>query len=137
MILDEEEIEDDDERISLQRRRRRTPIVYQEDVEELFQESELVEMTDSPFWAPVVLTGQKGTASSVAPNFAPPSTSALPPVASNREQDVHSSWSPDHRNLENVFPTSIQDPNGKHSVTITVLNEWHILSKVVGVANYL
>lgn len=106
-------------------------------MEELFRESELVEMADSPFRAPVVLTGHKGTTSGAALNYAPTYASAPPPVATNREKDVRSSRSPDHGNIENVFLISIWDLNGKCSVAIIVLNVFYILSKPVGVSNYL
>lgn len=89
MVLDEEEIKDDVEMIFLQRRRR-TPIVYPEDVDGLFRESRMAKIDDYPFRSPIVLTGQKGTASSIAPIFALPSASTPPPVTTTRDQDVRS-----------------------------------------------
>lgn len=89
VVLDEEEIKDDVEMIFLQRRRR-TPIVHLEDVDRLFRESRMAKIDDYPFRSPIVLTGQKGTASSTAPVFTLPSTSTPPPIITTRDQDGRS-----------------------------------------------
>lgn len=60
MALDEEEIEDDVETISLQRKKRdKTQRVYLGETKRLFQEFELAEIVDSPFWDSIISTGQK------------------------------------------------------------------------------
>lgn len=138
MVLDQEEIENDAETVSLQRkRRRRASIVYPEEVKRLFRKSELAEKTDLSFQAPVVSNGQKGTTPSAAPTSSPPRASAPPPVTTDQEQGARFPLSRDHGNIYNVFPASIRDPDGKGSVTIGVLDEFHILPKQVRVANYL
>lgn len=43
----------------------------------------------------------------------------------------------DHRNLGNTHPASTQTTGGKWSVILTILNECHLHSKPVEVANYL
>lgn len=59
----------------------------------------------------------------------------LPPI--KQEEDMRSPRSPDQGNIENVFPTSVSNPNGKRSVNILVSDECYLFSKPIGVACYL
>lgn len=142
-VLDKEETEDDDEAISLQRKRKRkTPAHQPEDIKGLFTKLHLVENVEFRFRAPVNASSQKGSTSDVPP----PSTStsvaasgapASPPAPIEQEGDVHYPRSPDQGNIENAFLAPIQNSNGKCGITFSVSNVSHLLSKLLGVSNYL
>lgn len=68
-------------------------------MEELFWEYELAEMADSPFWAPVVTTGQKSSTSDASPASAPPPAPISLPVSIEQEQGVHPPRSLDKGNI--------------------------------------
>ncbi|XP_070042608.1 uncharacterized protein [Nicotiana tomentosiformis] len=100
-----------------------------------------LENTESHFRAPFVASSQKSSISGIPPPaISTPSTaSSAPdsPALPKRMEDVRSPRSPDHGNIENTFPAPIRNPDDKRRVTLSVSNEFYILFKPVGVANYL
>ncbi|XP_019240321.1 PREDICTED: leucine-rich repeat extensin-like protein 5 [Nicotiana attenuata] len=92
--------------------------------------------------APVATASQPNTPTTSHPSTPtaptpPASVASSPPATDAREEGASPPQSPDHMNLGHNYSPPSPDPRGRRGVTLSVSKRCHMLSRPVGLANYL